>query len=100
MGLHLIRLDDDAYGDIWAARGVGATSAPSPAAPPRRIASLNLAADEMLVELVSPDRLVAVTSFSDDKSPSNVAGRVPASVARVTHARLEQLVALKPDLVI
>jgi iron complex transport system substrate-binding protein len=71
-----------------------------PAAPARRIASLNLSADEILVELVSTDRLVAVTAFADDPAMSTVVGRIPKSITRVTHAQLERLVALQPDLVI
>jgi len=67
---------------------------------PHRIASLNLAADELLVELVPPERLVAVTSFADDPGLSNVVGRVPRDVTRITHAQLERLVELRPDLVV
>src|SRR5581483_10904062 len=67
---------------------------------PRRIASLNLAADEMLADLVSPDRIVAVTTFVDDPQQSNVVGRLPSSITRVTHAQLEKLVEMQPDLVI
>lgn len=67
---------------------------------PRRIASLNLAGDEILVDLVAVDRLVAVTAFVDDPELSNAVGRVPSSVARVTHAQLERLVELRPDLVV
>jgi ABC-type Fe3+-hydroxamate transport system substrate-binding protein len=75
-------------------------AASSPAAPPVRVASLNLTADEVLVEILPPERLVAVTSFADEKGTSNIVGRVPASVARFPKADLERLVALHPDLVI
>lgn len=76
-------------------------AAGSPAqAPPARVASLNLASDEVLVDLIPPERLIAVTSFADDPSTSNVVGRVPASVARFTHADLERLLALRSDLVV
>jgi len=75
-----------------------AAAGPSP--PPRRVASLNLASDEVLVDLIPPERLIAVTSFADDPSTSNVVGRVPASVARFTHADLERLLALRSDLVV
>jgi ABC-type Fe3+-hydroxamate transport system substrate-binding protein len=67
---------------------------------PRRIASLNLTADEVLVEILPTDRLVAVTAASDDVGTSNVVGRVPPSVARFRKADLERLVALAPDLVV
>lgn len=75
-----------------------AAAGPSP--PPLRVASLNLASDEVLVDLIPPERLVAVTSFADDPGTSNVVGRVPASVARFTHADLERLLALRSDLVV
>jgi iron complex transport system substrate-binding protein len=65
-----------------------------------RIASLNLAADEVLVEIVPPERLVAVTAQVDEKGMSNAAGRGPRSAARFFRADLERLLALRPDLVI
>jgi iron complex transport system substrate-binding protein len=68
--------------------------------PPRRVASINLSADEVLAEILPPQRLVAVTSFVDDPEMSNAVGRVPASVRRLPKADLEQLVALSPDLVV
>lgn len=76
-----------------------AAAAPAPA-PPRRVASLNLAADEVLAEILPPGRLVAVTSFVDEKGMSNALGRVPPAVARLPRADLERLVALSPDLVV
>jgi iron complex transport system substrate-binding protein len=79
---------------LLAAAGLGAAPAP------RRIASLNLTADEVLVEILPIDRLVAVTAASDDAGTSNVVGRVPPSVARFRKADLERLVALAPDLVV
>jgi iron complex transport system substrate-binding protein len=65
-----------------------------------RVASLNLTADEILVEILPPARLVAVTRFADEKGTSNVVGRVPPAVARFPRADLERLVALAPDLVV
>jgi iron complex transport system substrate-binding protein len=64
------------------------------------VASLNLAADEILVELLPPERLVAVTSFADDPASSNIVGRAPAGAARFQHADLERLLALRSDLVV
>jgi iron complex transport system substrate-binding protein len=85
---------------LVAAAVLGAAPAPAPKAPPPRIASLNLTADEVLVEIVPLDRLVAVTAASDDVGTSNIVGRVPASVARFRKADLERLVALSPELVV
>jgi len=70
------------------------------AGPPLRVASINLAADEVLVELLPPERLVSVTRWVDDSQNSNVVGRVPASVYRIQKADMERLVALDPDLVV
>jgi iron complex transport system substrate-binding protein len=70
------------------------------AAPPARVASLNLTADEVLVEILPPAQLVAVTRFADEKGTSNVVGRVPATVARLPRADLERLITLQPDLVV
>jgi iron complex transport system substrate-binding protein len=70
------------------------------AEPPARVASLNLTADEILVEILPPRRLVAVTGWADDPHMSNVAGRVPSSAYRFQKSNLERLVALAPDLVV
>ena len=67
---------------------------------PRRIASLNLTADEILVEIVPVDRLVAATAAADDAGTSNVVGRIPPGVARFRRAEMERLLALSPDLVV
>src|SRR5689334_15833996 len=89
---------------LLAASTLGAAPAPTPSpaakAAPQRIASLNLTADEVLVEILPVERLVAVTAASDDVGTSNVVGRVPPTVARFRKADLERLVALSPDLVV
>jgi len=79
---------------------VGGLPASAGAAPPQRVASLNLTSDELLVEMLPPARLVAVTRWADDPEMSNVAGRVPATAERLPRADLERLVALRPDLVV
>jgi len=68
--------------------------------PPRRIASLNLSADEVLSAILPPSRLVGVTRWADDPESSNVVGRVPSSARRFPKLDLEQLVDLRPDLVV
>ena len=67
---------------------------------PHRVASLNLTADELLVEMLPPERLVAVTRWADDAEMSSVAGRVPKTAERLPRADLERLIALRPDLVV
>lgn len=66
---------------------------------PRRVASMNLSADEILVEILPLDRLVSVTRWADSDS-GNITGRVPADIFRIQKADMEQLVALRPDLVV
>jgi iron complex transport system substrate-binding protein len=67
---------------------------------PRRVASMNLSADDILVEILPPERLVGVTRFADEAGTSNIVGRVPPSVFRFQKADMERLVALAPDLVV
>ena len=79
---------------------LGAGAAPAGAEAPRRVASMNLAADEVLVEILPLDRLVSVTRWVDEPGTSNVVGRVPPSVTRIPKADMERIVALSPDLVV
>ena len=67
---------------------------------PRRVASINLSADEVLVAILPIERLVSVTRWADAPGTSNVVGRVPPAIHRFVKADLEQLVALRPDLVV
>lgn len=69
-------------------------------AKPLRVASINLSADEVLVEILPPGRLVSVTQWADAPGTSNVVGRVPPGVHRFVKADMEQLVALRPELVV
>lgn len=77
-----------------------ACAATAHAQAPQRVASLNLAADEVLAEILPPGRLVGVTALVDEQGTSNALGRVPASVARFPRADLERLLAVRPDLVV
>ncbi len=65
---------------------------------PVRIASLTLMTDEILLDMIGPERLVAVTTMADDPGISNIAGRVGRGPARLA-LNVERLVALAPDLV-
>jgi iron complex transport system substrate-binding protein len=76
----------------------GTAHAPAPRLPVR-IVSLTLATDEMLSELVSPERLAGITKLADDPGVSNVAGHYPESIARIREATPERIIALAPDLV-
>lgn len=68
-------------------------------APPQRIASSVLLADEMLTALVSPDRFVAVTHLIDDPAISNCVALAPPDAERIS-PDIERLLALQPDLVV
>jgi iron complex transport system substrate-binding protein len=66
--------------------------------PPRRIVSTYLGADEILAELVSPERVVGVSFFADDPAISSCAGAYPPGVPRL-RTQVETILALEPDLV-
>lgn len=70
------------------------------ATPPQRVASINLSGDEVLIEILPPERLVSVTRWVDDPDTSLAAGRVPPQIYRFQKVDIEQLVALKPELVV
>jgi iron complex transport system substrate-binding protein len=78
----------------------GPALAQGPARKPQRVASINLSADEVLVAILPLERLVSVTRWADAEGTSNVVGRVPPAVYRFVKADMEQLVALRPDLVV
>jgi iron complex transport system substrate-binding protein len=69
-------------------------------AAPQRVASLNLASDEILADILPLARLVAVTALADEAGTSNAVGRIPASIARFPKVDVERLIALRPDLVV
>jgi len=67
------------------------------AAPPRRIASTYLGADELLAALVPHDRIVGVSAYVDDPASSNCHDVFPPSIPRL-RTDPETIVALSPDL--
>lgn len=69
-------------------------------APPRRIVSVALSGDEILLELVPPERLAGLTYLIDDPTTTPSHALAPASAARVTEENPEALLALHPDLVV
>ena len=69
-----------------------------PVADYQRIVSLNSVADPILLELVSPNRLVAVTAYSLDTHPEGYRFGDRPGVAQSSD--IEQILALQPDLVI
>jgi len=93
------------FADSWAAPGPFPKRLRGPTgderlllAPPRRIASTYLGADEVLAALVTRERVVGVSAYVDDPGSSNCHDAYPASVARL-RADPETIIALAPDLV-
>jgi iron complex transport system substrate-binding protein len=79
--------------------GAVATAASQPShAGPRHIMSINLCTDELLLELVPPERIASVTFLSRDPSESFL-WRQAAHVA-INHGQVEEMLAEKPDLVL
>jgi iron complex transport system substrate-binding protein len=77
---------------------LGACSA-APAPGGGGIVSTNPCADAMLVELVPPQRIAAISHYSQDPGATSI----PLSVAhrfRATAGTAEEVIALKPDLVV
>lgn len=68
------------------------------AEPPRRIVSLNMCTDQLLVDLVAPERIAAVSFLATDKTLSAAADRLQ-NFKRVK-GTAEEVLALQPDLVI
>jgi iron complex transport system substrate-binding protein len=66
---------------------------------PRRIVSLTLGSDELLLELVPPERLAGLSIFVDSPSASLASAFAPKGPARVT-GEPESLLALEPDLIV
>jgi iron complex transport system substrate-binding protein len=78
-------------------------AAPTLEASPQRIASCFVAADEMVIDLLSPTkelhRLIAVSTLAEDPRYS-FAAPLPKTVTHRCGAELESLLAARPDLVI
>ncbi len=65
---------------------------------PRRIVSLNLCTDQILLDLVPPDRIAALTKLAADRDVSAVANRV--SGLKLIGGGAEEVLGLAPDLVL
>lgn len=69
-------------------------------AKPHRILTLSMSTDEIVLGLVKPDHMVAVNSLLDDPVSSNVVPLAKQVTGRVTNPSVEEIAAMKPDLVI
>jgi len=75
-----------------------ATSPPAQADAPTRIVSLNQCLDAILVELVPTERIAAISHYSRDPVRSPIA--TLAQSLPITYESAEEIVALRPDLVL
>ncbi len=73
-------------------------SLPAEAQAPRRIVSLNLCADQILIDLVPADRILALSHLAADPKVSAIADRVAG--IPLTRGEAETVLNLDPDLVI
>ena len=69
-------------------------------APPKRIVTLSMSTDEVMLGLVEPERMAAVNGLLDDPVSSNVTALVKAIPHRIGNPTLEEIMALQPDLVV
>lgn len=67
---------------------------------PQRIVSLTLGTDEILIDLVNPDRIAALTYLSDDSGISHISERSIQVKNKIKGNSAEAILALKPDLVL
>lgn len=67
---------------------------------PRKIVSVGISSDEILLGLVGQDRIAALSHMADDPGFSNIAGQINGIHHRVRKDDSEAILALHPDLVI
>ena len=67
---------------------------------PRRIVSLNISVDEILLDVVPAERIAALTYLADDETLCSAAGKAKCVAGRVHGNNVEAILALCPDLVI
>ncbi len=89
---------------LSASSGLLSTEASEPAAPElpphaTRIVALGITADELVLALVGPERIVALDRFADDPDVSNVVEQARGVRQRVA-VDVEQVLSTEPDLVL
>lgn len=67
---------------------------------PKRIISMNVSVDEILLDLIDSKRIAALTYMADDPSICSAGDKVKLVKERVQGSNIEWIVALQPDLVI
>ncbi|MCU7943995.1 MAG: ABC transporter substrate-binding protein [Candidatus Thiodiazotropha sp. (ex Cardiolucina cf. quadrata)] len=68
------------------------------AEPPQRVVSVNLCSDQLLLMLADPQQVASVSHLSRDPDSSFVADA--AAAFPLNHARAEEIIRLKPDLIL
>eukprot|EP01037_Dinobryon_pediforme_P003684 gene3684-3732_t len=71
---------------------------PAQASPPR-IVSLNPCSDAILVEVADPAQILAISAYSRDPASASLPADVASRFA-ITHGTVEEVIALRPDVVI
>ena len=66
---------------------------------PQKIASLSLASDEILLDIIEDQRIIGITYLANNKNLSNVYEKSGAVPNRL-RPNLEQIINLKPDIVV
>jgi iron complex transport system substrate-binding protein len=77
---------------------LGAAPAFSAASGPQHVMSLSMCTDDLLLELLPPERIASITYYSRD--PSNSYQWPQAAKLRVNTGTIEEVLAEKPDLVL
>ncbi|MGE5613885.1 MAG: ABC transporter substrate-binding protein [Bacillota bacterium] len=67
---------------------------------PKRIISLTLGSDEMLLGLIDKSRIAALTRYADDAGISNIAEEAAGIPERVSMDQVEKIISLQPDLIL
>lgn len=67
---------------------------------PQRIVSMLIGSDEMLMDLVEPERIAALSYLADDPGISNISDRSSLVKGRLRGYTAESIAKFKPDLVI
>jgi len=68
---------------------------------PQRIVSLNLGTDEILIDLVKPERIIALSYLAEDEGISSIVDKAKKINQKLNDkGNVEAIIALKPDLVL
>ena len=67
---------------------------------PKRIVSLSSSADEILLDMLPPERIAALTNLADDPGICSTTEKAKAVKQRVQSKNVEAIISLNPDLVL